>query len=182
MSARCIQRTSGGPESTGVALQALQEVEPRLPVTQVTPLNELAANTLRQERLVARLTTVLGLLALGLACLGLYGLMSYAVKQRTAELGIRFALGAPRARVLWMVFRESLTLVAVGLAIGLPVVAVVSRLIGTMLFEVSPNDPATVAGAMLVLLIVGASSKGISRRGGPQVDPLTALRAIESRN
>ena len=107
----------------------------------MTPLNVLAANTLRQERLVARLTTVLGLLALGLACLGLYGLMSYAVKQRTAELGIRFALGAPRARVLWMVFRESLTLVVVGLAIGLPVVAA-SRLIGTMLFEISPNDPA----------------------------------------
>lgn len=170
-------RTSGDPESTGVALRkALQEVEPRLPVAQVTPLNVLAANTLRQERLVARLTTVLGLLALGLACLGLYGLMSYAVKQRTAELGIRFALGAPRARVLWMVFRESLTLVAVGLAIGLPVVAVVSRLIGTMLFDVSPTDPATVAAAMLVLLIVGASSGYLPAWRASRVDPLTALR------
>jgi predicted permease len=170
-------RTSGDPESTGLALRkALLEVEPRLPVAQVTPLNVLAANTLRQERLVARLTTVLGLLALGLACLGLYGLMSYAVKQRTAELGIRFALGAPRARVLWMVFRESLTLVAVGLAIGLPVVAVVSRLIGTMLFEVSPNDPATVAAAMLVLLIVGASSGYLPAWRASRVDPLTALR------
>ena len=170
-------RTSADPASTGVALRkALQEAEPRLPVAQVTPLNVLAANTLRQERLVARLTTVLGLLALGLACLGLYGLMSYAVKQRTAELGIRFALGAPRARVLWMVFRESLTLVAVGLAIGLPVVAVVSRLIGTMLFEVSPNDPATVAAAMLVLLIVGASSGYLPAWRASRVDPLTALR------
>jgi ABC-type antimicrobial peptide transport system permease subunit len=156
--------------------KALQEVEPRLPVAQVTPLNLLAANTLRQERLVARLTTVLGLLALGLACLGLYGLMSYAVKQRTAELGIRFALGAPRPRVLWMVFRESLTLVAIGLAFGLPAVAVVSRLIRTMLFEVSPNDPATVAAAMLVLLVVGALSGYLPAWRASRVDPLSALR------
>jgi predicted permease len=170
-------RTNADPEATGVALRkALQEVEPRLPVSQVTPLNVLAANTLRQERLVARLTTVLGLLALGLACLGLYGLMSYAVKQRTAELGIRFALGAPRPRVLWMVFRESLTLVAIGLAFGLPAVAVVSRLIRTMLFEVSPNDPATVAAAMLVLLVVGALSGYLPAWRASRVDPLSALR------
>jgi predicted permease len=170
-------RASGDSSSTGVALRkALQEVEPRLPVAQLTSIDVLASNTLRQERLVARLTTVLGLLALGLACLGLYGLMSYAVKQRTAELGIRFALGAPRARVLWMVFRESLTLVAIGLAIGLPVVAVVSRLIGTMLFEISPNDPATVAAAMLVLLVVGASSGYLPAWRASRVDPLTALR------
>ena len=170
-------RASGDPESTGVAVRkALQEVEPRLPVSQVTTLDVLAANTLRQERLIARLATVLGLLALGLACLGLYGLMSYAVKQRTAELGIRFALGAPRPRVLWMIFRESLTLVAIGLAIGLPVVAAVSRLIGTMLFDVSPNDPATVAGAVAVLLVVGASSGYLPAWRASRVDPLTALR------
>lgn len=170
-------RTSGDPGAIGVALiKALREIEPRLPVSQVTTLEVLAANTLRQEHLIARLATVLGLLALGLACLGLYGLMSYAVKQRTAELGIRFALGAPRPRVLWMIFRESLTLVAIGLAIGLPAVAAVSRLIGTMLFEVSPNDPATVAAAMSVLLVVGASSGYLPAWRASRVDPLTALR------
>jgi predicted permease len=170
-------RATGDPESTGVALRkALLEVEPRLPVSQVTTLDVLAANTLRQERLIARLTTVLGLLALGLACLGLYGLMSYAVKQRTAELGIRFALGAPRNRVLWMIFRESLTLVAVGLAIGLPMVAAASRLVGTMLFDVSPNDPATIVAAALVLLFVGAWSGYLPAWRASRVDPLTALR------
>ena len=75
-----------------------------------------------------------------------------------------------------MIFRESLTLVAIGLAIGLPVVAAVARLIGTMLFEVSPNDPATVAAAMLVLLIVGASSGYLPAWRASRVDPLTALR------
>ena len=116
------------------------------------------------------------MLALALACLGLYGLMSYAVKQRTAELGVRFALGAPRPRVLWMVFRESLMLVVVGLAIGLPLVVALARLIGPMLFEVSPNDPATSASRRCVLLVVGASSSYLPAWRASRVDPLTALR------
>ncbi len=110
-------RTNADPETTAAALRkALREIEPNLPVDRVTPISELAAGTLRQERVIARLASVLGVLALALASLGLYGLMSYAVKQRTAELGVRFALGAPRPRVLWMVFRESLTLMIAGIA------------------------------------------------------------------
>ncbi len=134
----CTCAPTADPEATAAAVRkALREIEPNLPVDRIVPIADLAAATLRQERLIARLTTVLGLLALGLACLGLYGLMSYAVKQRTAELGLRFALGAPRPRVLWMVFRESLTLMIAGIAIGVPLVAAASRLIGTMLFDVT---------------------------------------------
>ena len=144
-------------------------------------MRELAAATLRQERLIARLTTVLGLLALGLACLGLYGLMSYAVKQRTAELGVRFALGAPRPRVLWMVFRESLMLMIAGIAIGVPLVAVASRLIGTMLFDVTATDPAIVGGAMVVLLAVGATSSYLPSWRASRVDPLRGADASRSR-
>lgn len=170
-------RTGGDPRALGATLRkAMQELEPKLPVDRVTTITELARNSLRQERLISRLTTLVSALALGLACLGLYGLMSYGVKQRAAELGLRLALGAQRAQVLWMVFRESLTLVAVGLALGLPMVAVASRLVGTMLFEVSPNDPATVAVAMLVLLAVGASSGYLPAWRASRVDPLTALR------
>lgn len=170
-------RASADPEATAAAIRkALQEIEPNLPVGRIVPLSDLAAATLRQERLVARLSTVLGLLALGLACLGLYGLMSYAVKQRTAELGVRFALGAPRPRVLWMVFRESLTLMIAGIVIGMPLVVVASRLIGTMLFDVTATDPAIVGGAMLVLLVVGATSSYLPSRRASRVDPLTALR------
>jgi ABC-type antimicrobial peptide transport system permease subunit len=131
---------------------------------------------LRQERLIARLTTTVGLMALALASLGLYGLMAYAVKQRTAELGVRFALGAPRPRVLWMVFRESLLLVVAGLALGLPLVIALARLIGPMLFEVRPNDPAVVSIAAGVLLVVGASSSYLPAFRASRIDPITALR------
>jgi predicted permease len=170
-------RVNGDPDATALALhKALREAEPKLPVDRVVTVATLAAGTLRQERLIARLTTVLGGLALALACLGLYGLMSYAVKQRTAELGIRFALGAPRPRVLWMVFRESLLLMAAGLVIGVPLIVAVSRLIGTLLFDVSPNDPWIVAAAMAVLLAVGATSSYLPAWRASRVDPLTALR------
>jgi predicted permease len=170
-------RALGDPVAVGAAVRrALQEIEPRLPVDRVTTLATLAAGTLRQERLVARLTTVVGILALALASLGLYGLMAYAVKQRTAELGLRFALGAPRPRVLFMVFRESMLLVVAGLAIGVPLVFAASRLIGPMLFEVSPNDPTIVGIAVLVLLAVGAWSGYLPAFRASRVDPLVALR------
>jgi predicted permease len=170
-------RAAGDAAAAGASIRrALNEAEPRLPVSTVTTIATLAANTLRQERLIARLTTVVGVLALALASLGLYGLMAYAVKQRTAELGLRFALGAPRPLVLWMVFRESLMLVGVGLLIGVPLVLAASRLIGPMLFDVSPSDPAIVGVAMLVLVGVGAWSGYVPAWRASRVDPLVALR------
>ena len=170
-------RATGDPTLVGAAIRrALNESEPRLPVDRVTTIATLAAATLRQERLIARLTTVVGILALALASLGLYGLMAYAVKQRTAELGVRFALGAPRPRVLWMVFRESLMLVAIGLLFGIPFVLATSRLIGPMLFDVNPNDPAVVLVAMAVLAAVGGWSGYLPAWRASRVDPLVALR------
>jgi predicted permease len=170
-------RTSGDPDAIAAALRkALQEAAPQLPVDRIVPVATLAAATLRQERLIARLTTVLGLLALGLACLGIYGVMSYAVKQRTAELGIRFALGAPRPRVLWMVFRESLLLTVAGVTIGLPLLIAASRAIGGLLFNVTATDPLIIGGAMAVLLIVGATSSYLPSWRASRVDPLVALR------
>jgi predicted permease len=170
-------RASGDATAMGASVRrALQELEPRLPVDRPATIATLAANSLRQERLIARLTTTVGVLALALASLGLYGLMAYAVKQRTAELGVRFALGAPRPRVLWMIFRESLLLVGAGLALGVPMVMAVARLIGPMLFEVNPNDPLVVSIAAVVLLIVGASSSYVPALRASRVDPLIALR------
>jgi predicted permease len=170
-------RTAGDPRAMVDALRkAIARVDPNLPIERVTMLTDQAGSTLRQERLIARLTTVLGVLALGLACLGLYGVMSYAVKQRTSELGIRFALGASRARVLWTVLRESLVLIAVGVGIGLPLVLAAAQIVGTMLFDVSPSNPATLAAAILLLLGVGALSGYLPAWRASRVDPLTALR------
>jgi predicted permease len=170
-------RASGDPEATAASLRkALQEAAPQLPVDRIVPISTLVAGTLRQERLIARLTTVLGLLALGLACLGIYGVMSYAVKQRTAELGIRFALGAPRPNVLWMVFRESLLLTLAGVVIGLPLLVAASSVIGGLLFNVTATDPFIIGGAMAVLLMVGAISSYLPSWRASRVDPLTALR------
>jgi predicted permease len=170
-------RTVGDPRTLATALRkVIGESDPKLPIDRVVAITDQAGSTLSQERLISRLTTLLSVLALALACLGLYGLMSYAVKQRTAELGLRLALGAPRSQVLWMVFRESLMLIGVGLAIGLPAVVAASRLVGTMLFEVSPTDPATLTVAMLVLLTVGAWAGYLPAWRASRVDPLTALR------
>jgi predicted permease len=170
-------RTTRDPHVLATALRkVLTESEPKLPIDRVVAITDQAGNTLSQDRLISRLTTLLSALALALACLGLYGLMSYAVKQRTAELGVRLALGAPRARVLWMVFRESLMLIVIGLAVGLPATMAASQLVGTLLFEVSPNDPATVTAAMSLLLFVGAWAGYLPAWRASRVDPLTALR------
>ena len=142
----------------------------------MTTIATLAASTLRQERLIARLTAIVGLLALALASLGLYGVMAYAVKQRTAELGVRFALGAPRARVLWMVYRESLLLMVAGLLVGVPVILATSRLVETLLFGIGGADPLTIAAAMTVLLVIGSLASFWPARRASRVDPVTVLR------
>ncbi len=170
-------RTRSDPGSLVLGLRrAIHEIEPSLPVDRVITVGALAAGTFRQERLVARLTTLMGLIALTLACLGVYGLMSYAVKQRTPELAIRFALGAQRPSVLWMVFRESMLLMIAGVVIGVPVILASSRLLGTLLFDVSVSDPVIVGGAVAILLLVGTTASYIPSWRASRVDPLTALR------
>jgi ABC-type antimicrobial peptide transport system permease subunit len=115
-------------------------------------------------------------LAVFLACIGLYGLMSYAVTRRTHEIGIRMALGAGRSSVLWMVMRESLTLVALGIAIGVPAAMAASRLVSKMLFGISPVDPLSVAGAAALLLAFAALAGYLPARRAAKVDPMVALR------
>jgi ABC-type antimicrobial peptide transport system permease subunit len=170
-------RTAGDPQwILAEVTKTIARVEPNLPVERVTTLDEQVSGNLNQERLVAQLASGFGALALGLACFGLYGVMSYAVARRTSELGIRIALGAPRSHVLWMVFRESLGLVLAGLALGLPLVLAVSRLISGMLFGISANDPATLAVAAIVLTVVAAVSGYVPAWRASHVDPLVALR------
>ena len=129
-----------------------------------------------EERLVARLSCVFGLLALVLVCIGLYGVMDYDVARRTHEIGIRMALGAQRRDVVGLVLREAMLLVVIGVLIGLSVALGASRFIASMPYGLTPNDPLTIALAGLLLLAVAALAGYLPARRASRVDPVVALR------
>ena len=119
-------------------------------------------------------------MALTLVCVGLYGLMSFTVARRTAEIGVRVALGAARADVAWMIARQTLMLVVVGIAVGLPcawmLARVTSHQISPLLFELTPSDPVTVAAATGVLMVVAMAAGWLPARRASRIDPMVALR------
>ena len=129
-----------------------------------------------QERLFARLSSFFGLLALVLACVGLYGMISYAVARRTNEFGIRMALGAEPHRILRMVLREGLTLLFLGIIIGVPAALAATRLIAAMLYGLKASDPTTILAAVGVMAVVAALAGYIPARRATRVDPMGALR------
>ena len=128
------------------------------------------------ERLSARLAISFGLLAALLVATGLYGTLSYRVSRRTAEIGVRMALGAQRRRVLWMVLRESLAVSVAGLLLGLPLAVLGARVLRSMLFGLGPGDPIAFAGAVLGLAAVVLAASFIPARRATKVDPMVALR------
>jgi ABC-type antimicrobial peptide transport system permease subunit len=131
---------------------------------------------MNQEIIFARLCTAFAILALLIACVGLYGTMSYTVARRTGEIGIRMALGAQRGAVVWMVLRQAFVLAAVGLVIGVPVALSTSKLIESFLFDVKPNSPASLAGAVAILLSAVLLAGYVPARKASRIDPMTALR------
>jgi len=170
-------RTSGDPATLApMARGAISQVDPKLPVFGVTTLREQLKDALRQERLVAELVSFFGLLALLLACIGLYGVMANGVVRRTQEIGIRMALGAEKRRIVWMVMRETMLLVLIGIALGVPVALGAGRLISSQLYGLSPADPLTLVVAALVLTGVASLAGFLPARKAAKVNPLTALR------
>ena len=123
----------------------------------------------------AQAYTLFGGLALLVASVGLFGVMSYSVARRTNEIGIRMALGAQRQDVLRLVMRESMILVAAGVAIGLGGAVAASRLVSNLLFGLAPTDPATMAGAMIVMVLVSALAGYLPARRASGIDPMVAL-------
>ena len=165
-------------EAARAALRrAVTEAEPSLAVREVATLAELANRTVSRERLLSQLTAVFGFLALGVACLGLYGTLSYSVVRRTKELGVRLALGALPSRVRWHVLQETMILVAIGAVAGLVLAALLTTSVASLLYGLSPRDPVTFALAIGVLVAVGAAAGLVPAWRASRVDPLVALRA-----
>jgi ABC-type antimicrobial peptide transport system permease subunit len=156
--------------------RTLAEIDPDLAVLGIMSLGEQVARNFNDDRLVARLTELFGLLALIVACVGLYGVTAYNVARRTNEIGIRMALGAGRARVLAMVLRGALLQVALGLALGIPTALAGCRLLSSFLYGVKSYDP-TILGLAIATLAACALLAGIiPARRAAKVDPMVALR------
>jgi predicted permease len=171
-------RSAGPPAAMASAMRELvRDVDPKLPMYGVLTETDQIAMSLRQERLFAELATLLGAVAVLLSAIGLYGLLAYGVARRTPEIGLRMALGAPRARVQWMILRESLVLAAGGLVLGVPAAIAGTRVLQSMLFGLAPRDPATLTGAAAAMLVLGVLAGYIPARRAARVDPLVALRA-----
>ena len=174
---------ASGDSQPGAASRLEREVRdivksaaPDYQVSEVATMELMRDNLIAQDRLLAFLSTLFGILGTVLALVGIYGLISYAVTRRTREVGIRVSVGARPGDVIWMFLRESLTLVAAGMLLGLPLALLLARFARSLLFEVSASDPVGL-GATLALLILGAAGAAcVPARRATRIDPMHALR------
>jgi predicted permease len=170
-------RTSMDSKSMLAALRSkVMQIDSGMPIYEMKTLAHQLDETLSTERLIAVLSAAFGLLATVLAALGLYGVMAFMVARRTKEIGLRMALGAPQARVVWMVMRETLVLVAAGLAIGIPAALVVSKYVSTQLYGVKATDIVSAVGALVILAAVAGVAGLLPARRASTIDPIQALR------
>ena len=146
------------------------------PIYNVRTMNRILSESVALRRLTMLVLTVFSSLALGLALVGIYGVLSYAVSQRTHELGIRIALGAPEREILSSILKYGLSLTLIGVGLGLAASFALTRVMSTLLFGVSPTDPVTFVGATLLLILVSLVGCYIPARRATKVDPLVALR------
>jgi predicted permease len=170
-------RVAGKPENLEAAVRrTLADINPDLTVLDVMTLDEQVSRNFNQERLVSRLTGLFGLLALVLACVGLYGVTAFIVARRTNEIGIRMALGADRKTVLGLVMRGALVQVAIGLVMGILLALAGGKLVASQLYGVKSYDPAIVALAAVILTVCTLAAGFVPAHRATQVDPMEALR------
>ncbi len=170
-------RTVGNPLTiAGGIRQVVRELDPKVEVTDLQTMNALIDGQLFRERSLSSVVGFFSLLALVLACLGLYGTLSYSVVRRTREIGVRMALGARRQTVLTLVVRQGLKLVLIGVGIGLAAALAATRLVSSLLYGVTATDPMTFAGVSLLLIAVSLIACGLPARRAARIDPMTALR------
>jgi putative ABC transport system permease protein len=176
-------RFTGNLNATVAAVrQAMREVDENLPLTDIKTQVEQADETLRMERLFAKLVTLFGLLAQQLASIGLFGVLAYAVSQRRQEIGIRMALGAAQTDVLKMVIKQGMTLAVIGVVLGLGGAYVLTTYLeswiqlSNMLYGVKPTDPMTYGVTAVLLTLVALIACYLPARRATKVDPMIALR------
>jgi predicted permease len=174
---RVIVRTRGDPAAVAPAVRLiLQDLEPTLPVTAVEPIRAQMGRSIAMERFTAVVSTFFGAVALLLAALGMFAMVSHAVVTRTSEIGIRMALGGTRAAVLRMIVRENLAIVGAGIAVGVVLAMLAARAITTRLFGVSPTDPGAFAGAAAVMVVAALAAVTVPATRATRVDPAVTLR------
>jgi predicted permease len=156
--------------------QLVREFDPDLAVVELRPLQGMIDDSINHERLIAKLSAVFGVIALVLASIGLYGVVSYTISRRVNEIGIRMALGAQREDVLWMVLRETLLLAFAGVAVGLLFALAAARLVTSLLFGLSGHDPVTLAASTAILVVVALLAGAIPGSRATRVNPTQALR------
>ncbi len=159
-----------------VLRQVVQSVDRDLPMIDIRTQQEQIDASMQMERIFASLTAGFGILALALACVGIYGIMAYSVANRRNEIGIRLALGAQPGQVRGMILRESSWLAVAGIVVGVGVALALTRLVKSMLYGIQPNDPATIATGVFILLAIALAASWIPARRAAGVQPMEALR------
>jgi putative ABC transport system permease protein len=171
-------RAQGDPlAAVGTLRRELSAIDPNIALAQISSMEQAAAQSIATDNLIAVLLTAFAVLALALAAVGIFGVLSYTVMQRTRELGLRMALGAQRSDVLGLVLRETTPLMGVGIGAGVAIGLGATQLMRAILFEVQPTDPVTFIGVPLVLALVGVVAALLPARRASKVDPLIALRS-----
>ena len=172
-----ILKSDGNPTRLTASLkQAVASIDRNVPVANVTTLGEMVGDSIEQPRFFAMLAVAFASLALILAAIGIYGVMAYAVAQRTMEIGVRMALGAKPSEVFRLVVADGLKLTAIGIAVGVAGSVLIARWLTTLLFDVTPGDPVTLVATAGTLLVVAAAACFIPARRATRVDPMVALR------
>ena len=175
--AEFLVRTAGEPSSFASTIrEVVRQAAPNLPPVSIETMDQRLSDSLVTDRMIAELSGAFGVLAVVLVCIGLYGIMAYVTSGRTNEIGIRIALGARRSGILWLILRESLLLIVVGSAVGIPLVFAAGTWISSMLFGLHPADALTLSSAIALMFIIGVVSTYLPARCAMRVDPMVALR------
>jgi macrolide transport system ATP-binding/permease protein len=170
-------RTAGDPLTyVNAVREIVRRADARVPVADIRTQAAEIDRSINEESTLARLCLVFALVALTIACVGLYGTVAYNVARRTSEIGIRMALGAQRGRLVWLVLREVLLLAGIGIAVSVPAALVASKLVESFLFGMKRNDPWALATAVATLLAAALVAAYLPARKASSIDPMVALR------